>query len=86
MNNNQLKVKYKLEDIIRRKDEVLNDIHAQHDKITEAARNVAEPFMIFSNPKSNSLIKKFSTGIAVFDGVLLGIKIIRKFRRFFTIF
>jgi len=80
---NQLDTKkISLEDIALQKAKLLEEIQAQKMVISEAARLAFNPYSGVSAPGS-SLIKTFNTGMAVFDGVMLGLKIMRKVRRLF---
>lgn len=75
--------KYTLEDIVQRKQEVLQDIRIQHQVISENTQTVFAPFMPSANEGKSSFFKSINTGMAIFDGVLVGMKVFRSFRRFF---
>ena len=64
----QTPAKITLEEITQRKKKLLNEIHAQK----RAATN-----------KADSLMRSFNTGMAIFDGVVMGIKIMKKIRAYF---
>jgi len=76
---NHLK-KLQLEDIQVRKQEILTEIGLQKDVIVYSAKRMVSPF---SPSNSGGGFKKMSTGIAIFDGVLVGYKIIKKIRGLF---
>ena len=33
--------------------------------------------------KGNAMMRTFNTGMAIFDGIVLGVKMMKKFKRFF---
>lgn len=74
--------KLTLEDISERKRKVLSDIQAQKKAMTATIREIFSPLAPAAT-KADSLMRSFNTGMAVFDGVVLGIKMIRKLRRYF---
>ena len=53
-------------------------------KITleEITREIFSPLAPAAN-KADSLMRSFNTGMAIFDGVVLGIKIMKKMRTYF---
>lgn len=74
--------KLTLEDISERKRKVLSDIQAQKKTMTAITQELFSPFTpVVTN--AHSLMRSFNTGMAVFDGVMLGIKVIRKLRKCF---
>lgn len=82
--NTRTNRKYTLEDILQRKQEVLEDIRIQQQVITETAQVIFAP--ILPSPKLNqttALIKRLNIGIAIFDGVMIGMKLFRSIRKFF---
>ncbi len=74
--------KLTLEDISERKRKVLSDIQAQKKAMTATTQEIFSPLAPAAT-KADSLMRSFNTGMAVFDGVVLGIKVIRKLRRYF---
>ena len=68
--------KITLEDIAQRKQEVLQEICDQKQAMADTTRRIFAPL-------GNALMRSFSTGIAIFDGVMLGMKMIRKVRGLF---
>lgn len=82
MNNRRIQ-KYTLEDISLRKEEVLGDIRIQHKIISDTTQEIFSPFMPSSGQDGNALIKKFNTGMAIFDGVMIGIKLFKSVRKMF---
>ena len=72
--------KIALEDIIQRKDDLKKEIDAQNKIIIKSVRNIFAPEPATSS--ANSLMKSFNTGLAIYDGVMTGIKIMRKIRVF----
>lgn len=73
--------KVTLEDITRRKEEVRKEITAQNKVIVSSVRNIFAPEPTDSS--TSSLMRSFNTGMVIFDGVMTGIKIMRKIRAFF---
>lgn len=78
-----IKQKFTLEDISQRKQEVLQDIRIQHEIIAETTQEIFAPLFPSSSQGHSSLIKKFNTGMAIFDGVMVGIKIFKSIRKTF---
>ena len=76
----QTPAKITLEEITQRKKKLLNEIQAQKRAMT--AREIFSPLAPAAN-KADSLMRSFNTGMAIFDGVVLGIKIMKKMRTYF---
>lgn len=73
--------KFTLEDISQRKQEALEDIRIQHQVIAERTEEIFAPFLP-SDEGQSSLIKKFNTGMAIFDGVMIGMRLLKSIRKF----
>ncbi|NDW11578.1 hypothetical protein D0T50_01590 [Bacteroides sp. 214] len=74
--------KLTLNDITKAKEEALIKIRAQQMVIIERGNDVIAPFVQNSfNPLS--LFKRFNTGMALFDGVMIGYRIFKKIRNIF---
>ena len=70
-----------LEDIIQRKCEILEGIRVQKDVVAYSGSRI---FSFNSNELENTgIVKKVNTGIAIFDGILIGYKIFKKICRLF---
>lgn len=82
MNNQQTTQKITLEDIARRKEEILVEIRVQKDAMTTTAKEIFAPLAPVAS-SGNSLMRSFNTGMAIFDGVMMGIKIMKKIRSLF---
>ena len=82
METTQMPQKITLEDITLRKEKLLKEIHAQKQAMTTTTRRIFAPLQPATN-KADQLMRSFNTGMAVFDGVMIGIKIMRKVRRYF---
>lgn len=83
MNTNQpAPQKIRLEDITRRKEELLEEIRSQQEVMTATARSIFAP-LVPAASAGNAMMRSFNTGVAIFDGVMLGIKMIRKVRSLF---
>lgn len=71
-----------LESLALQKAELLKQLRDQKELMTDTARSLFAPPEPATN-KSMSLMRAFNTGMAVFDGVKLGLKVIKQFRRMF---
>lgn len=74
--------KVTLKEIAERKKELLNEIHARKRTMTAITREIFAPVSPATN-KADAIMRSFNTGMAVFDGVVMGIKIMRKIRAYF---
>ena len=74
--------KITLEDIAQRKQEILQDIRNQKQAMADTTRRIFAPLAPAASGGS-SLMRSFNTGMAIFDGVMLGMKMIRKVRGLF---
>lgn len=70
-----------LDMICQQKAEKLAEIRASKQRITDQARELFHPSE--TNGSSNTLMSNFSSGIAIFNGVMTGFKIIKRIRSFF---
>ena len=77
----QTPAKITLEEITQRKKKLLNEIQAQKRAMTATTREIFSPAPTAN--KADSLMRSFNTGMAIFDGVVLGIKIMKKMRTYF---
>ena len=59
-----------------------DELQLQKKALTKSAHRLIAPFTPAVH-KGNSLMRAFNTGMMAFDGVMLGIKLMRKFRRAF---
>lgn len=74
--------KITLEDLRARKREVLSEIRTKQEKMSQHSQHIFAPF--FSSIGSeHSIFKKFNTGLAIFDGVVIGMKMIKSLRKIF---
>jgi hypothetical protein len=74
--------KFTLEEIAQRKKKLLNEIRAQKKAMTMTTREIFAPLAPATN-KADALMRSFNTGMAIFDGVMMGIKVMRKVRAYF---
>ena len=74
--------KITLEEIAERKKKLLNEIHAQKKAMPATTREIFAPLAPATN-KADAIMRSFNTGMAIFDGVVLGIKIMGKRRAYF---
>lgn len=80
--NSQTNKKYTLEDITRRKQEVLQNMQIQRQVITERTQAVFAPILPSTKGGQPPLLKKLNAGMAIFDGVVMGVKIVKNIRSF----
>lgn len=71
-----------LESIIRQKAEVLQQIHAQKKIMSGLTQEIFAPLKP-ATTKTNFMMRSFNTGMAIFDGIALGVKMMKKFKRLF---
>lgn len=71
-----------LESITQQKAALLQQIRMQKEIMTDITRDIFAPVAPATN-KANAMMRAFNTGMAVFDGVMLGLKLMKKFRNFF---
>ena len=74
--------KITLEEIAERKKQLLNEIHVQKKAMTATTREIFAP-LAPATKKADAIMRSFNTGMAIFDGVVMGIKIMRKIRAYF---
>ena len=82
MNAQTQSKKITLKEIAERKKELLNEIHARKKAMTAITHEIFAPVAPAAN-KADAIMRSFNTGMAVFDGVVMGIKIMRKVRAYF---
>lgn len=70
-----------LDMICQQKTEKLAEIRASKQRITDQARELFRPSEAIGSAKM--LSNNFSSGIAIFNGVMTGFKIIKRIRKFF---
>ena len=71
-----------LEDLQQQKSEALEELRAQQQIMADTARNLFAPIAPAAD-KGTAIMRAFNTGMAVFDGVMLGVKLMRKVRKIF---
>ena len=74
--------KITLEEIAERKKTLLNEIQVQKKAMTDTTREIFAPLAPATN-NADAIMRSFNTGMAIFDGVVMGIKIMRKIRAYF---
>ena len=80
--NAQTPHKVTLEEITQRKKKLLEEIRAQKQAMNDTVHEIFAP-LAPATTKADSIMRSFNTGMAIFDGVMLGIKIMRKVRKYF---
>ena len=71
-----------LEDIALRKAELQKNIQEKKENIKELSRELFAPFEPATN-KANAMMRAFNTGMAIYDGAMTGVKIVRRIRKLF---
>lgn len=71
-----------LECIIAKKEALRLKINEQKQKMHLLTREIVAPAVPMAN-KSNSIMRAFNTGMAAFDGIMMGMKIMRRIRKLF---
>ena len=75
------KTEITLEMICQQKTEKLSEIRASKQRMTEQARELFKPSEAMKS--TNALMSNFSSGVAIFNGVMTGFKIIKRIRSIF---
>lgn len=83
MNSQPTSPKITLEEIARRKEELLGEIRAQKETMTTTARTIFAPLAPAASA-GGAMMRSFNTGMAIFDGVMLGIKVMKQIRNLFS--
>ncbi len=83
MNNTPDTTSITLESIAQRKQEVRKKLHSQKQIMTDTARDLFAPLAPAAD-KGNAIMRAFNTGMAVFDGAMLGLKMMKRIRRMFS--
>lgn len=81
MNNPPATRPLTLEDIIQQKLAIKKKIARQKTVLARLGKEVAAPFTPSS--KANGMFRAFNTGMAVFEGVAIGIRLMKRFRKLF---
>lgn len=71
-----------LEDIALRKAELQKNIQEKKENIKELSRELFAPLEPATN-KANAMMRAFNTGMAIYDGAMTGVKIVRRIRKLF---
>lgn len=71
-----------LETIAEQKAEVLKKIRVHQDTIISSSRQFFSPLQPMGN-RSNGIMKAVNTGMVMFDGLLIGLKILKAIRKVF---
>lgn len=83
MNNTPDTTSITLESIAQRKQEVRKKLHLQKLIMTDTTRDLFAPLAPAAD-KGNAIMRAFNTGMAVFDGVMLGLRMMKRVRRMFS--
>lgn len=71
-----------LEELIQQKNSILTDIRTQKACINRLGKELVTPFTPTVR-KGNRILHAFDKGMAAFDGIMLGLKVMRKFKKIF---
>lgn len=71
-----------LEDIAQQKAELQKRIQEKKENIKELSQELLAPLEPATN-RANAMMRAFNTGMALYDGAMTGVKIIRKIRKLF---
>lgn len=82
MNDMPQAIPTNLEEIAQRKEALSKQIHIQKKVMAELTKEIFSP-LAPATDKTTSIMRAFNTGMAVWDGALLGWKLIRKFKKLF---
>lgn len=84
MKNNTSDTTYiTLESIAQRKEELRKEMSSQKQLMTDMAKSLFAPPAPATN-KSTGIVHAFKTSFAIFDGALLGLRMIKKVRKMFS--
>ncbi len=83
-------IKYKIEnnypitlaDLRNHKQEVLKDVRAQQNLLNNRFERIIAPFT--RTEGTNPLLNSFNFGVAAIDGIIMGVKTLRKITQFFS--
>lgn len=70
-----------LETIAQQKKELRQAILLQKEVMTELTRSLVAP-LAPATSKAGAIMRAFNTGMAVFDGAMMGLKLMKRLRRF----
>lgn len=83
MNNQQEAPQiYSLEQLSLLKAAKLKELRDQKKAMTQTAKNIFAPVAPVAS-KGDAIMRSFNTGMAIFDGIVLGVKVMRNVRRLF---
>lgn len=82
MNHTSNSFPHTLESITQQKITLLQQIRTQKGIMADLTKDILAP-IASTTDKAGTIIRAFNTGMAIFDGVRLGLKFIRKFRNYF---
>lgn len=71
-----------LESLQKQKAEAREELRAQKKIMNDTARNLFAPLTPAAD-RGTAIMRAFNTGMAVFDGVMLGMKLMKKIRNSF---
>lgn len=78
----QISKKMTLEELLQRKAEVIKELDVQKKAMTSTAHQIIAPVTPAAS-HAHSLTHSFNRGMAIFEGLVVGVKTINKIRNFF---
>ena len=78
--NQSQKISYTLEMICQQKAEKLAEIQSSKQRMTEAVRHLFKPEETMES--AHTVMRNFNSGIAIFNGLITGFKIMKRIRDF----
>lgn len=82
MNENPTKIKgMTLDEISLKKESLRIQIEEQKCAIAGSYQRIIDPFSLQAS--GSSFLKNFSNGLLIFDGVMMGIKVIKRIKKIF---
>lgn len=79
--NTQTPRKFTIEEIVQRRKNIEVELRAQKKEMANTARALFAPLAPVTT-KAGAMVHAFNTGAAIFEGFMIGVKIMRKLRRF----
>ena len=73
-----------LEEIIQLRQQQLEEVRAQKQVLTEKSREIFTP-LESSLTRGQAIMRTFNTGMTIFDGFMVGLKIMKKIKNIFRL-
>ncbi len=82
MNETKQKIPATLDEIIQLRKSKLEEIKTQKQVLSDSAKDIFAPFKPFAS-RGYNIIHSINAGMAIFDGIILGFKVMKKIRSLF---